>query len=433
MTIHDALQQSDIILIEGSKKVGKLTFSLFEISRQKAKVLILSTYPKQIFEKRLKAISFIKDEKLQQTIKKLEYLNLKENWEDFKIQFGYKFLLEDLKRIIKTFNPDILIFQRIDLLFSISDIEEVKPFMEELIEIKGKIKLWITAVPNQDNTSCIEIIENFSDLNLIIKRTSQRILSIKHSIFPIRYEECQFLYNGERLNLSDSKEKKVSINKKKILIVSQDKNLLNLNRYIFDKPMFELKIATNTSDVISKILENPHIVIYNSDRLDISICKMKEKIDSKILYIVNKEYVRVEDKMLAIKEGCEDILPNRFLVGEYILEVEKLINFHFYTSLLNKFPKNKIANSLENFCKIINSLYLERIVFTLIKFTSELNLEKIADKLRNKDIIYFDGKFYYVVLINVRKGNLKPIFEKLYISKADIIEAFEWEETKICK
>ena len=31
------------------------------------------------------------------------------------------------------------------------------------------------------------------------------------------------------------------------------------------------------------------------------------------------------------------------------------------------------------------------------------------------------------------KDKLKPIFEKLYISKADIIEAFEWEETKICK
>ena len=62
MNLNDVIKKSDIITVQGDKKIGKLTFALFETKGKDT--LIFSTYKKHIFLKRLNAISNLKDENI---------------------------------------------------------------------------------------------------------------------------------------------------------------------------------------------------------------------------------------------------------------------------------------------------------------------------------------------------------------------------------
>jgi hypothetical protein len=86
MNLNDVIKKSDIITVQGDKKIGKLTFALFETKGKDT--LIFSTYKKHIFLKRLNAISNLKDENIQNALATLNFLTFKHNWEEYKSKFG---------------------------------------------------------------------------------------------------------------------------------------------------------------------------------------------------------------------------------------------------------------------------------------------------------------------------------------------------------
>lgn len=443
MNFDEIVQKSEIILIEGGKKQGKLSLALYKCENEKT--VIFSAYNKPIFLKRLSAISNLKDDKIQNVLSKLKFFTLKEDWLEYKIKYGYDFLLEDIKRIIKEYNPKNVIFHRLDMIFGSHINDNTSIFMEKLISLKENFdcKFFITVIPNEENETIIETIEDFSDLNIEIKKEKERIIYIKNSIFPVTPDKYFFKYENDKIKIYPVEIQIKSSKNIHILLITDKKELIELHQYIFGKKGFFIDIATSMSDTINKILSGPDIIIYNpkDEKLDLSVCNTikQQKIPSKLIYITQSEYVRMEDKMKAIESGCYEMFPLNFTLGEYILEIEKMIGTNFYTNILNKLLTNKIVNNIKHFCDVIDSMYEERVYFTVLKFKSDHNPENIRKKLRSTDIIYYDAKTkqYILCLINIRKMNIDPVLNKLFETKPDIliIESTQWNEKKeeICK
>jgi len=444
MNFNEIVLKSEIILIEGGKKIGKLSLALHKCNGEKT--MIFSSYQKPIFLKRLSAVSNLKDELIQKTLLQLKFLTLKEDWLEYKIKYGYDFLLEDIKRAIKEFEPKNVIFHRLDLMFGSHINDNTSIFMEKLLGIKEEFecKIFITAIPNEENDTIIETIGDFSDLNIEITKEKERIINIKNSIFPVTPDKYYFLYKDDMIIIKPVDPHIKSAKNIHILLITDKKELIDLHNYIFGKKGFFVDIATSMSDTINKILSNPDIIIYNpkDEKLDLSVCNTikQQKIPSKLIYITHSEYVRSEDKMKALESGCYEMFPMNFSLGEYILEMEKMLGNNFYTSILNKLSVNKILHNKHHFCEIIDSLYEERIYFSIIKFKDNIKAEKIRQQLRSTDIIYEKDSSFILCLINIRKRNITPVLKKLFEGNVEnkniqIYESTEWNSVReeICK
>jgi len=439
MNINEAILKSDIILIEGENKVGKLTFSLFLSAIQKKQnITILSSMQKKLMEKRLQSIKSIGDVFINSIIEKSKLLCLKEDWEEIKYKYGFDFIIDDIKRIVKENKTEILILHRPDLMFAPQEIEMAKWYIEKVIDICNEFntKLFITT---DENTFVGNFCENFSDINFIIQKSenkSERIVKVKHTLFPLR--ETNFILIKKEKLLLQSKNmtqslKKDPIPKTKdkysILVVTNDEYLKKFHKYIFEKE-FNLEFASEINEIISKLLKNPDIVIFNpqKDEIDTQVCETvkNENLDTKIIYISNKEYARTSDKMKLFSAGCYEMVPKNFLIEEYILLIEKITNNFFYSKKIALFPYQKVSKTKENFQKIINALYEERIYFTLI--IGKTTDYEIYNKIRPNDIIYIDeNNNINLCLIDINKTlYYETIKAKLHIEEEKIIEVIEW-------
>jgi CheY-like chemotaxis protein len=443
MNFNEIIQKSEMILIEGGKKQGKFSLALYKCGGEKT--VVFSSYNKSVFLKRLEAVSNLKDDNIQNVLSKLEFFTLKESWLEYKIKYGYDFLLEDIKRILKKHTPKNVIFHRLDMIFGSHINDNTPVFMEKLLSLKENTdtKFFITAIPNEENETIIESIEDFSDLNIEIKKEKERIIYIKNSIFPVNPDKYYFKYENGVIKINPTETQIKTFKNIHILLITDKKELIDLHRYIFGKKGFAIDVATSMSDTINKILSGPDIIIYNpkDEKLDLSVCSTikQQKIPSKLIYVTQSDYVRTEDKMKAIESGCYEMFPLNFTLGEYILEIEKTIGTNFYTGILNKLLTNKTVNSIKHFCEIVDSMYKERVYFTILKFKSDTRPEDIRKKLRNTDIVFYDAeaKQYILCLINIRKTNIGSVINKLFKTKPDVFvaDSTEWTEKKeeICK
>ena len=445
MNVIDSIKKSEIVLTQGENKSGKLTYSLFLLSNVdvNAKTLILSSIPKSLMTKRIKMIKDLNDKKINTLIHKIEYLCLKENWEEIKAKYGFDFLIEDIKRIITEINPQNIIFHRADLMFNEDEHEYAKWFVDSLIELKENIKFKLLVTSKKD-TVIQKVIENYCDIDFEIEKKEERVVNILSSLFPISPLTYLFKkdngltlipFNTQQGSIQSNYTNQNPIQKNKMLVMTQNEYLIKLNKYLFEK-VLDIEVAKSMTQSISKILENPKIVIYNppEKELNFELCHtVKEKnINSDILYILNKPYVRTDDKMQAVYAGCYDILPNNFNIEEYIFSIEKLTKNFFYTEKISRFPKQRETKNAQHFCTILETLYNERIFFTL--FVGEVGEENILQKVRNHDIIYRENNKIFICFINSNKEVFeKSIKDKIKAKNYVLIESIEWKEKGICK
>ena len=424
MKFLDAIKKSEFILIEGEKKVGKLTFALYEAHREiRKKILIFSTYAKKIINKRVEAINNQNIQEIEEVLQNTKFLSLKENWPELKSKFGIDFLLRDIIRAVEKEKPDFLIFHRFDLFFEPHETGILKTFIEDIVEIKSNFnnKLIFTSVKSESSDSIVENIENFSDINIELEKNEQkRIIKVKNSIFPIDPNICEFLIFNNKIKLlpvNDNFQNSPSENKTyDILIISKNKDLINKLSYIFKHKLFSIDYATKTSEIINKLLSNPDIIIYNpfENELDFSVCHTikQQKLKSKLIYITNEHYLRSDDKIQAINNGCYDVFPLNFNVLNFISEIEKLLGINIYSSNLSKLKLTHKITNKEMVCNVIKSLLDEKIFFTAVKFHS--TIQPNIKLLRNHDFIYQNGNSYILILLNTTKENIPSIFSKLF-------------------
>jgi hypothetical protein len=454
MTLQEALSKSEIILIEGEKKVGKLTFCLHECAYEnKEKILIFSAYNKPIIYKRLEAIKNQKIKSINAILPKIEVLALKEEWASLKSKHGIDFLIKDVQRAVEKHKPDAIIFHKFDNFFEPHEINTLKIFMEEIVNMKESynyFKLFFTVSVSETNRPLTETMEDFSDINLEIKKHGhRRVIYVKNSIFPVKTYKCEMINENGKLNFVPYKDAKTPSFKEideerkiHILLISNKEDLIKLFSYLFNRKNFFFDVASKTSEIINKILSEPDIIIYNplEKELDFSVCHTikEQKLKSKLIYITNENYIRSDDKITAVNEGCYDVFPYNFNIVDFLSEIEKILNINFYTINVEKIiPKTNIKNK-KHFCEIADSLYEEKIFFIILKLSSKKEIKK--ELLRKKDFIYKNKENYLILLLNTKKENAPAVLNKLFDSNDDydlksIYDATEWQEKKeeICK
>ncbi|GAX87786.1 conserved hypothetical protein [Lebetimonas natsushimae] len=443
MQLIEAIKKSDFSLIEGNSKSGKLTFSLFMLNKLNINnPLLISTINKSIIQKRLDNLKNTQNNNFQKIFQNIQLYSLKSNWENIKTSYGFDLLTEDLNKLINDKKPDTLIFHRPDLMFSEIEFEYAKTFIENLINLKNTLnfKLFITT----DIDSVIsKFSENYTDITFLIKNENNlRKIIIKNSIYPLEsYEYFFSLKNFSLEKLKDNTQRNENITiktKPKMLIISKDEYFIKLHKYLFEK-YFDLLFAKTIGEVLSKIMQNPDLIIYQTgeERPDRTVCNLvkENKFNSKIIYFINKDFIRTEDKMEINYLGCYEIIPKIFNLEEYIFILEKATNNYFYTKIIQKLPALKQIMSSKNLNEIIKNLYNEKIYFSIIKLNKKIN--NIEKKLRMHDFIFKSEKFTCIILIDVTKiffeNRLKNKFN-LNKNEYEIIEAIEWPEKKdICK
>jgi len=453
LDIKQSIQNANIVLVEGDNKIGKLTTVLYFNSLiNPSRITMISPLIKSIMNKRLQAIKMLKDKKINSIIEKLSLLCLKEDWEYIKAEFGLDFLLDDVKKIIKDTNPEVLILHRPEIMFSRQEEEFAKQYIEDVIEIcsNSNIKLFVTL---EKESFLLETIENFSEINFMVEKLSskERKIVIKHSLYPIDYDSFILKWEKDKLILIQQDSFKIennnlqkeeistdedlksnhnlikNSNKKSILIITKDEYLKKFHNYLFSEE-FELEFAKSLDEIISKLLKKPDIVVFHSESEEINtkICESFKNSDTKIVYIVNKSYTRNIDKMRIFAAGCYEVLPKNFIIEEYILLIEKITNNYFYLNKIKFLHQKNIIKNKNHFINIVNNLYNERVYFSVVIGNSK---ENIISKIRYNDIIYIENETIYLCLIDTNRYLYDNVIkQKLNIEEKIFVEAIEWKE-----
>ena len=434
MNLIEIIDKSDIAVIEGENKVGKLTFALYSYSQIEHinNVIILSSIQKKLMLKRIESIKNINNAEINNLLENLELLCLKENWLEIKTSYGFDFIYEDLQNILNNTEYDAVILHRPDLMFNEGEQNLAKIFIEKFIEnIHNHSKQAFITIEKEHFLT--EFIENYTDISLLMKKNKQnREILINYSLYTTNKHEYFFTFNNNKFELTTNYKEIKQHKQSNMLIISTDTRFKKLHKYLFEH-IFTISYATNISEILQQIENKPDVIIYQDleNIPEFNICSLVKKSspESQIIFIINQTYIRTEDKMDAIQAQCYDIFSRNFNLEEYILTIEKINNNFFYSNKIKLLPPKKIAVNYENYCKSVKLLYDERIFFSIIE-TKDLKKETV-NKLRNHDLIYNDKKEnkFYLCLINVTKEIFEnSLKEKLQLNDYKFIEAIEWDK-----
>lgn len=442
MTLHQSLAKSNFLLIEGDKKIGKFTLALYLCTHflQSQKLLILSGLDKRLFQKRLKILHSLTIPSLDTLLQKSTILNVKSTYDILKFQYGWDFLFQDIKKAIEDSEANVVIFHRIGLMLEHLDEEDVKIFIEKMasfFESNGKKALFTLDTAMQ---SIKEMMENYADIAFFIyNQENDKIVEIKNSIFPSTYQKFRFILTNKAVVLQPYSTIKKQSNptsiKKRLLLITPDKHLQKLHRFLFKKSSIELELTTNSDDMIMQILTNPEVITYHSHnpQLDTKICNIIQtnKLTTKLIYLVHKDFIRYEDRMIATKEGCYEVLPQRFIFKEYIMILERALEEFFYSSLIQQLPNFKEITNCKKFLEVLQYYIDNGILFTFVALKTK-NKEAIIKTIRNNDIYYMKEDIIYIAFLNILQINIENVFKKFH-QEYEIItirEALEIEEIR---
>lgn len=463
MLIEQVIQKSDLIFLKGAAKVGKLTFSLFSIVNYlpDPSCLVLSGVSKPLLSKRFKAMRHLEDEKLLSGLDSAKRFSLKEGYVELVDMHGSNLLIDDIKTIFQRNKVSVLVIHRIDLFFDIHQVEEAKEFLDSLVSLRSElgIKVFITALVSNDVHDFMEdLVENYVDTSLHVKKESTPIIEVTNSIFPAFPNIFSFQKIGQQLvlkpvvkqdsslvaSLPSAGLEEIESASKVVVLAAENEHVVSLSQYIFDRKDFSLKISNSLSETVHSILQNPRLIIYNpaDNEFDLKLCQVikDNKLSSKLIYLVNKGYVRVEDKIKAVNLGCEDVLSVNFNFEEYILSIEKSLKESFYSSLVSQLPENLVVNNQKQFFDIVDNLAEERVFFCTVRLKSNIPEDLLLAQTRKKDFMFYSEGFVIFCLINLSEEQVQPFLNKVnallersssyIISDIEVVGCLNWQEEK---
>ena len=412
MEIFQELQESESIVIEGDRRIGKLTFALYILKKKYSNVSLISPLTSNQIAKRIESISqsFIEFNDLADFI---EAYSFREDWIDIKNEYGFKYLLQDLEYFIEMNQNEVIIFHRIGNIFEYSDRDLIEYFFTTLLSygIKYKKKLIFLLGNDVVNYDLIShyLVESIDLYMKMYKQGDLREIEVLFALSPIVDPKYIFESKHKKLFLF-TKEKSGYMHKNiSLVIIAKDENIKRINKYLLeDKPQIELKIIDSIADSLDAILQNPDYLLYfgEDNKINSSICELRTKYNlyTKILYMVNKEFIRVDDRLNLIDKGCVDLLNFNIPIINYVLEISKYIQIHFYK--INIIKDHKILNTKEYAKKFINFLLEERILFTIIKIDTKLNN---VSYLRNYDKYIEFEDYNIIIFVNLIKKEVTNI------------------------
>jgi len=438
MEIIHKIQESESVVIEGDRRIGKTTFALHILKKKYKKISFLSPLNYNQTSKRLEAIqnSFLEFNNIKEFV---DAYSFREDWIEIKNEFGFKYLLQDLEFFISQQPNDVIVFHRIGSIFEYSDRDLIEYFFNTLLSygIKYKKKLVFLLGSDVINYDLIShyLVES-ADLYMKMEKEGEvREIEILFALTPILDPKYIFESKHKKLFLF-TKEKSGYVNKNvSVVVISKDLEVRRLNKYILEHPQIDLKIIDTIADALDVILQNPDYLLYygEDNKINSSICELSNKYDlyTKTLYLLKKDFIRVDDRLNLIEKGCVDLLNINTAAINYVLELSKYMQINFYKiSIIQDDIKLNTKEETKNF---IDYLLNERILFTVLKIDGTL---KNTSHLRNYDKYVEFEDYSIVILINllkyeVNKNVLNKIEEELAVTVIqDSLDIFYGE--KLC-
>ena len=444
MELTKALEKSELIIIDGESKSGKLTFAInvnINYMQNNSPLLIFSSLPRKLMEKRLMIIENFVDDKIKESLKETTLLCLKENFRDLKQFYGFHMIIDDIKKAIEEKGSRNIIFHRLDQMFEVQDGSDAEWFVDILLKLKEEmgLKLSVTLDPSSESYTFLHsYMKNYIDIEFKMEKAEYREIEVISSIFPIDTLNYRFYKNNNALHIVPSSstvtyngiqtepcdmillENKSNelLGKRKVVLYTHDAPLASMHRYIFNTEEFEIYISNNLLEIISYMEKKVDLLIYNYSEL--SETKEMHKVIKRYGYkghmicISAKNYIRSTDRMSSVNYGCEDIFPINFILEEYILSIERTLNVRFYSPKINEIPPHReIVNDIDQFCNIVNGLIKKHIYFTILEVESDVDREILKKRFREKDMFCYLDHTLLILLINSRervaKRRLSPI------------------------
>jgi hypothetical protein len=447
LNLEEAIENSEFLLVEGGKKQGKLTFTLFcscKLIDDSSHVVIFSPFPRSLMNKRISIISDFADNELRECLQQIELLCLKENYRELKALYGLEFIANDIEKAIEKVSANIVILHRLDAMFEIQESSDAEWFIETIISIKKRreFKLFITTGMIGDEQSFIhDILENYMDMNLMVKKgNNAREVEVLSSIYPVKeggYTFCKIDNKLKLTTMEEAKSKEIdystSVTKSEsceILLIAREEEFVALNRFIFGGSQLNLSVVSSPVAVATAVMKGPDLIILDtsdsSEIVEISKLISQYGLKSKIISILDKEYVRSTDKLDAAKMGCYDIFSRNFIFEEYIMSIERILDSRFYSSKIENLSlsEKKYGDKIGELCEFLRDLQTQGIYFSLLTAIGDIDIESIETKIRERDVVCKVGNSVIIAFINSRVDTVKRIVDV----KFDSLDSFEIEE-----
>ena len=415
MALIKKLKESDSIVIEGDKKTGKLTLAFYFAKLIDKKTTFVSPLASPKVTKKID--SFVNSFEIFKDLNSfLKKFSLREDWMSLKEEYGYKYFLKDLEYFISHQENEVIIFHKIDTFFEYADRDFLETFLSELLGygITYKKKFIFTLNiddPNYDMLGRFLVDNTELYLKLSIQ-DSIRYIDVLYSLTPISQQhyifenedtqlilEAKSMYSGQHEDIS-------------IVLITSNPYLQQIHKYMLDKESIELMIADNISDALEAILKNPDYMIFaqESEEVKLSICSLakEHKLKTQILYLTNRDFIRVDDRMKSKELGCVDMIKLDTNIMNYVLELEKYFNLVFYKKPENEHKRE--YRDKEEFKTYIKEVIEKRGIFTLIKIDEKLD-ENDYSFIREYDKVLVTDEYSVIFMLNILKSNVEDILK----------------------
>jgi len=410
MELMYKLKESESIVIEGDKKIGKTTLSIFLANSLQKKFTFLTPISPNKITRKIEA--------LQKNFENFKNLNIdvfsfREDWVLVKNEYGFDYLLKDLEYFISHQKNEIIVFHKLDSIFEYADRDFIDDFFIELLAygIKYKKKFIFTINIDSVNYDLVgTYLSDASDLYLKMTRPKdKREIEILFAISPIVDSHYIFENIDKKLII---KTKDISGYHKReidVVLISKDKYIQKLHKYILDKEDINLRVIDSISESLSIVSNVPDFLIFTQefDEMNFNICEISKENNFKTIYIIKKEFVRVDDRLEAREKGCVDVITFSMQTMHYILELEKFFSVVFYKNLIYTKPNLKNKQEL---LKYISFLLEEKVLFTIVKI--EGKIENYSKFLRDYDVYMELNEYSIIVLTNLLKKEISEILFK---------------------
>jgi len=424
MEIFQKIKESDSVVLEGDKKSGKLTFLLHVLKKKYMNVSIISPLSSNKITKKLETLSksFLEFKDFKQF---LNVYALREDWILLKNEYGFNYLLQDLEYFISTQKNDVIIFHKIGTLFDYADRDLIDNFFNHLLSYGATYKKKLIFTINTDTVN-YDLISHYlvesSDLYLKMDKEGDfRAVEILYALSPILDPIYIFENKNKKLFLFPKEKSGFRKTNISVIVISKNKVIQKLHKYLLEKPQIELTIVDTISSSMEAILKNPDYLIFSQEdeEVNFSICELSSKhnLYTKTLYLINKEFLRVDDRLKAMSRGCIDVVNFQIQKMHYVLELAKYLNNTFYkTSIIND---EKALETKEEVLEYIDYLLLERVLFTIVKVDGKLtNLEYIREYDKYIEL----EEYNIIIFVNLIKAEVASILFKKIAEHFHILE-----------
>ena len=413
-------------VIQGGNKAGKMTFAFYMVhSLFKEKALIFTPQEPYLFRRRLDALKnqFTQFEDIENS---LNTYYLKEDYKTLKQRYGFDFLIKEFTYIITNAEEKVIVVHRFGELFEFQDRYEIEDVYKTLVKIAHSQDKKILFVLNENNENfehIITVADEFSDIavRVEVNEENKRIIHMRDLLHNTEYPLLSFELQANTLLLDyhrTNKENDVEVNKN-VLLCELDyahDNLLEICRYIFDKPNFRTTHATSLQSILQEVFISPDIIIVFMKRTPenlqtVHAIKMHLP-SSPIIAILEQEFVRGEDAQEAYKNGIDELFSSNLILEKLILATQKAAGTLFYSEAMEQLSSvpNKM-DSIESMRKLASECVKYSIFFTLFVFKKDATAH-VEKPSRKHDYVYEGKEKLYYIALNTAPKDTRLIQEK---------------------